>query len=231
MKNINDEVFTANGITVEHLNYLEIWTYEKWSDCYIPQFKKGEKFTPTYFWMETSETTPPKLLTESDLISLMDKNGIGTDATIHEHIQTVQDRNYVVKVKNEFIPTPQGVSLVEVYQEFDLKLYKPYLRAQMEKEMTMIANGVKSKDVVLSEWIKEMYRIFENVVSLKDKMMDVLKSKYKMSSDKIEETKGISHADTDYENHTAAPQFNNNQGSRFYNELDETEFCKCPEWK
>ena len=101
--------------------------------------------------METSETTPPKLLTESDLISLMDKNGIGTDATIHEHIQTVQDRNYVVKVKNEFMPTPQGVSLVEVYQEFDLKLYKPYLRAQMEKEMTMIANGVKSKDVVLSE--------------------------------------------------------------------------------
>ena len=36
---IKDEIFTANGVTVEHLNYLEIYTYEKWSDCYIPEFK------------------------------------------------------------------------------------------------------------------------------------------------------------------------------------------------
>ena len=112
---------------------------------------KGEKFKPTYFCMLSSETTPPKLLTESDLISLMDKNGIGTDATIHEHIQTVQDRNYAVKEKNEFKPTPQGIALVEVYQKFDLKLYKPYLRAQMEKEMTMIAKGEKSKEIVLKD--------------------------------------------------------------------------------
>ena len=112
---------------------------------------KGEKFKPTYFCMLSSETTPPKLLSESDLISLMDKNGIGTDATIHEHIQTVQDRNYAVKEKNEFKPTPQGIALVEVYQNFDLKLYKPYLRAQMEKEMTMIAKGEKSKKIVLKD--------------------------------------------------------------------------------
>jgi len=29
---------------------------------------------------------------ESDLITLMDKNGIGTDATIAQHIKTIQDR-------------------------------------------------------------------------------------------------------------------------------------------
>ena len=29
-----------------------------------------------------------------ELITLMDKNGIGTDATIHEHIKHIQDRGY-----------------------------------------------------------------------------------------------------------------------------------------
>ena len=47
--------------------------------------------------MLMGETSAPQLLTETDLIDLMDKNGIGTDATIHEHIKNVQDRGYVVR--------------------------------------------------------------------------------------------------------------------------------------
>lgn len=127
--------------------------------------------------MEESETCAPKLLTESDLLTTMDKNGIGTDATIHEHIKTVQDRGYAIKDNNEFKPTPIGLSLVEVYQAIDIKLYKPYLRAQMEKEMTMIANGEKPKKDVLKDAISEMLKIFNQVVSLRPKMIEVLKLK------------------------------------------------------
>ena len=35
---------------------------------------------------------PPPRITEADLIAVMDKEGIGTDATIAEHIKTIQDR-------------------------------------------------------------------------------------------------------------------------------------------
>jgi DNA topoisomerase-3 len=42
-------------------------------------------------------TSPPKLLNEADLIGLMDKFGIGTDATIHEHIKTILNRKYTFK--------------------------------------------------------------------------------------------------------------------------------------
>ncbi len=47
--------------------------------------------------MPEGETKAPPLLSESDLIGKMDQNGIGTDATIHEHIKTVQERQYAVK--------------------------------------------------------------------------------------------------------------------------------------
>lgn len=50
----------------------------------------------------------------------MDKNGIGTDATIHEHIKHVQEREYVVKVGIYLMPTKLGFCLVEVYEKLNI---------------------------------------------------------------------------------------------------------------
>ena len=45
--------------------------------------------------MTDGHTGPPGYLTEPELISLMDANGIGTDATMAEHIAKIQERLYV----------------------------------------------------------------------------------------------------------------------------------------
>ena len=47
--------------------------------------------------MIDGRTRPPTLLSEADLISMMDQNGIGTDATIAQHIQTLLNRQYAEK--------------------------------------------------------------------------------------------------------------------------------------
>jgi DNA topoisomerase-3 len=58
--------------------------------------------------MTDGKTSPPNYLTEADLIALMDANGIGTDATMAEHIQKIQDREYVATIDRSGPVSGQG---------------------------------------------------------------------------------------------------------------------------
>lgn len=91
-----DETFFTTGLLVLQRNYLEVYPYEKWdSSQQIPTFTLNETFEPTEANITDGETTAPGYLTEPELISLMDANGIGTDATMAEHIAKIKEREYV----------------------------------------------------------------------------------------------------------------------------------------
>jgi DNA topoisomerase III len=94
-----DEFFDAHGVIVLERNYLEVFIYDKWDNtAELPKFRLGETLEPTEAIMTEGKTSPPNYLTEADLIALMDANGIGTDATMAEHIQKIQDREYVATI-------------------------------------------------------------------------------------------------------------------------------------
>lgn len=93
------ESFNAHGVVVLERNYLDVFIYENWTDsAELPKFTVGEEFEPNEAMMTEGKTSPPNYLTEADLIGLMDANGIGTDATMAEHIQKIQDREYVATI-------------------------------------------------------------------------------------------------------------------------------------
>lgn len=93
------EKFSLRGLTVNERNYLDIYPYDKWqSTAQLPQFTVGQKFSDFETEMKEGKTTPPPLLSESELISLMDRNGIGTDATMQDHISTIVSRNYAERI-------------------------------------------------------------------------------------------------------------------------------------
>ena len=66
------------GLTVRERNYLDVFPYDKWSDKELPNFAEGEEFMPSVCELKEGQTSRPGLLTEADLVTLMDKNGIGT---------------------------------------------------------------------------------------------------------------------------------------------------------
>jgi len=91
------EAFFTNGLIVLEKNHLDVYPYEKWTSSQpLPRFNLQETFEPTEANITEGETSPPGYLSEPELISLMDANGIGTDATMAEHIAKIKEREYVV---------------------------------------------------------------------------------------------------------------------------------------
>jgi DNA topoisomerase IA len=161
---MGEETFHCKGIEITEENFLQIYVYMKWNEAELPNFEQGEKITPSSFLMNEHNTQPPSLLTESDLIAAMDNSGIGTDATIHQHIKTIQDRNYAEKTPNGlFKPTSLGLALVQGYSSIGATLHQPELRAKMEKEMNGIVNKTKVKDQVIQGILQEMKDVFTSV--------------------------------------------------------------------
>jgi DNA topoisomerase-3 len=136
---IAGEKFFTNGLQIIAKNYLDVYIYEKWNAKEIHIYNEGQTFMPTSLDMLEESTSPPNLLTEADLIALMDKYGIGTDATHAEHIETIKSRFYVGLRDNKYLmPGKLGIGLVMGYDRMGFQMSKPHLRAELENDLKLL---------------------------------------------------------------------------------------------
>ena len=103
--------FSTKGTVVTKKNFLEVF-YQPWGGKELPSFSPGEIIECPKVLMKSGTTSPPKYLTEADLLTQMSKAGIGTDATQASHIQMIQDRMYAYKDQQFIKATPLGTALV-----------------------------------------------------------------------------------------------------------------------
>ena len=172
---LEKEAFYFKELKIKELNFLEIYPYEKWLETQIlsEKFEVGQILENVKLLMKEGKSYPPKLLKESELIDLMDKFEIGTDSTIHEHIKKIQEREYAIKIQNEFHPTALGYALIETYEQLGLEIAKPNLRSLMEKEMKLVANGVEEKEKVLGKNLGAYEEIYGKLADKKNSFGDI----------------------------------------------------------
>lgn len=75
--------------------FLEIMPWQAAEEKEVPEFKKGQIVCVDKISIVEGRTSATGYLTEANLIARMEKNGIGTDASIPTHINNVILRNYV----------------------------------------------------------------------------------------------------------------------------------------
>ena len=162
---VGTEEFNARGLMVLEENWLAIYKpWERWGTGQgeLPPMEVGSRIEPESLVMKEGRSTAPLPLSEVELISLMDRNGIGTDATIAQHISTILDREYATKDGNQrFHPTKLGIALVEGYNSMGYQLNKPDLRREMEAECNFVAGGQKTKEEIMAPILAKMKQCYQ----------------------------------------------------------------------
>ncbi|KAI5192731.1 DNA topoisomerase III, partial [Nematocida sp. AWRm77] len=155
---VNGEVFVRKALEVTKENYLKIYIYEKWGDA---QKSLDAKVGDVLEWVSSIKegcTEKPSLLTEAELIAKMDANGIGTDATIHDHIQKIKEREYIqIHNGNRLASTWIGKGLIRGYKEAGLSIHQPHLRKEFEASLKKIERQETLPGTVVEEQIT-LYR-------------------------------------------------------------------------
>ncbi|TXG72933.1 hypothetical protein EZV62_001512 [Acer yangbiense] len=150
----------------------------------LPQFTKGERIEVSKVELNEGNTVPPDYLTESELISLMEKNGIGTDASISVHINNICERNYVqVQAGRKLVPTTLGITLVRGYQCIDPDLCLPDIRSFIEQQINHVAKGQAVHSRVVQHVLHQFKQKFSYFVKQIDNMDALFEAQFSPLSD------------------------------------------------
>ncbi|XP_074897693.1 DNA topoisomerase 3-beta-1 isoform X2 [Buteo buteo] len=143
----------------------------------LPHCEKGDLFPIGEIKLLEKQTSPPDYLTEAELITLMEKHGIGTDASIPVHINNICQRNYVtVESGRRLKPTNLGIVLVHGYYKIDAELVLPTIRSAVEKQLNLIALGKANYHQVLEHTLdifKRKFHYFVDSIAGMDELMEV----------------------------------------------------------
>lgn len=175
---IGKEAFYKTGSVIVSPGFAKFCTWVGVSEGYLSSnIKVGDEFSIIDARLLEKKTSPPGYLTEADLISLMEKHGIGTDASIPTHINNICVRNYVqVDSGRRLIPTQLGIILVHGYQKIDNDLVLPTMRSGLEKELNHIVDGTAEYKTVLLDNIrmfKQKFDFFVQNVAAMDQLFEV----------------------------------------------------------
>jgi DNA topoisomerase-3 len=175
---IDEEVFTSTSNVLIDPGFTKSMTWQAFGKNELcDPFAKGDRVPIKDVKLIESQTGPPSYLTESDLISLMEKHGIGTDASIPVHINNVTQRNYVtIEAGRRLKPTTLGIVLVHGYQKIDPELVLPTMRSAVEKQLNLIAQGTADFRAVLRHAIdifRLKFQYFVTNISNMDSLFEV----------------------------------------------------------
>ncbi|MFQ6127109.1 MAG: DNA topoisomerase, partial [Candidatus Heimdallarchaeota archaeon] len=168
--------FLLRGRMLVAPGYLHIYPYERLREKFLPALSEGMELEVAAIQLREDKTRPPSPYTEPELIKTMDRRGLGTDATIPQHIATNVKRGYfTISPKRVIHPTARGIALIQSLEQSVAILVAPKIRASMERQIMTIQTGKKAYKAVVNELrtqIRQMYDQFAaNIGSFATKLV------------------------------------------------------------
>ena len=98
-------------------------------------------------------TSPPPRFNEASLVKDLEEQGIGRPSTYASIISNIQDRGYVEKIENRFVPSELGMVICKMLMESFPDIMDVEFTAKMEMLLDLIEDGdMKWKKVLHDFW-------------------------------------------------------------------------------
>ena len=152
----------------------------------FPSLLKDKSYPLLFASYEEYWTQAPDYITEAELIGEMEKNHIGTDASMSVHIENICQRGYVkVDEGRHLIPSKLGNALIDALGTVDPSIVHPENRAKIEDFVNQVAHGKKKyKDVL--QFALDLYKERFNVIRVHyRKLLDIFGKYFKLDMSKI----------------------------------------------
>ncbi|QCT01418.1 DNA topoisomerase III [Paenibacillus algicola] len=104
----------------------------------LPPLQEGEQLQVRRCIVKPGRTQPPKRYTEAELLTQMEKHGLGTPATRADIIEKLVSSDTIERQGSLLHPTGKGKQLIELVAP---QLRTPELTASWEADLEMIAKG------------------------------------------------------------------------------------------
>jgi DNA topoisomerase-1 len=136
----------------------------------LPQLKEGETLVLHGIFPEQRFTQPPPRYTEATLVKTLEQWGIGRPSTYAPIISTIQDREYVYKVKGSFQPSELGMAVNELLTRYFPDIINVKFTAGMENELDDIAASERQWVSVIQDFYQPLDEDLKKAIKLAEKV-------------------------------------------------------------
>lgn len=124
----------------------------------LPEISEGETLKPAKDAQEIEHwTSPPPRYNEASIVKEMEEQGIGRPSTYASIISNIQDRGYVEKIENRFVPTELGMVVCKMLVESFPTVMNVKFTAGIEELLDKIEEG----DITWKKVLKDFWKDFE----------------------------------------------------------------------
>jgi DNA topoisomerase-1 len=136
----------------------------------LPHLEKGEELKLLGIYPEQRFTQPPPRYTEATLVKTLEQYGIGRPSTYAPTIATIQERDYVSKVKGVFQPTELGFATNDLLVQHFPDIINIQFTADMENELDEIASDERKWPEVIQNFYAPFEKDLQKAVQTAEKV-------------------------------------------------------------
>ena len=170
-----DYEFRATGSVPKFDGFLKV--YEESKDTKddeddelgrrLPMVRAGENLRLEEVLPKQNSTEPPPRYNEASLVKELEEKGIGRPSTYATILSTIQEREYVQKIKNKFMPTELGMVVTELLIVNFADILDVTYTARLEESLDEIEEG--KQDWV--DTLTDFYAKFSKDLAIAEKEM------------------------------------------------------------